>query len=53
MHIYLVDGEMLLCMPMEIIINGPNLKIKTTGLLPTFTQYQLNTHFYKHNSIRL
>ena len=26
MHIYLVDGEMLLCMPMEMIIVGPNLK---------------------------
>ena len=26
MHIYLVDGEMLLCMPMEMIIDGPNLK---------------------------
>ena len=26
MHIHLVDGEMLLCMPMEMIIVGPNLK---------------------------
>ena len=26
MHIYLVVGEMLLCMPMEMIIDGLNLK---------------------------
>ena len=26
MHIYLVDGEMLLCMPIEMIIVGANLK---------------------------
>ena len=30
MHIYLVDGEMLLCMPMEMIIVGPNLNRKQT-----------------------
>ena len=28
MHIYLVDSEMLLCMPMEMIIVGPNLKTR-------------------------
>ena len=26
MHIFLVGAEMLLCMPMEIMIEGPNLK---------------------------
>ena len=30
MHTYLVDGEMLPCMPMEMIIDGPNLKKKKT-----------------------
>ena len=25
MHFYLVDGEMLLCMPIVMIIDGPNL----------------------------
>ena len=25
MHIFLLDAEMLLCKPMEIIIEGPNL----------------------------
>ena len=33
MHIFLVGAEMLLCMPMEIIIEGPNLKADISKFL--------------------
>ena len=45
MHIYLVDGEMLLCMPMKMIIDGPNL------YSPLF--YTLDNNYVYHSVIIL
>ena len=50
MHIFLVGAEMLLCMPMEILIEGPNLN-KGVMIKESISQISRNTlsHLLVHN----
>ena len=45
MLIYLVDGEMLLCMPMEMIIVGPNLQVPNGEMCSYSYSLSLNRRF--------